>query len=192
MRARSSPGAARRRHADLMSNLKIPTTQPGGLLIPPERVAVVAATSAQVRRTRAIRRRLRPPGAGIAATVDTVQSMSQSPQVATRRSRAFACYVAAVVVAVVSAVVAAALIGGLSGELPVYDPTPSEVSRWNLGQGAMWTCLAALVLVVLFAWMSSRFGEAARSRKTLVLAGVGCVAAAVAGVATWFIVLPPT
>lgn len=117
--------------------------------------------------------------------------MVQSTDVSTRHSRTFASYLVAGASAIICAVVAAILLGGLSGELPVDDPTASEVARWTAGNAALWACFAALTVSIVCAWLSSRALASGRTRRTLVLAGIAVVATIAFGVMTWFVALPP-
>lgn len=117
--------------------------------------------------------------------------MTHTANVSTRRSSAFAYYISAGMGTVILAVVAAVLMGGLSGELPVDDPTASEVARWSIGNGALWASFAALAASVVCAWLSSRSLDFGRVKRTVLLSGLVVVASVVFGGIAWFAVLPP-
>ncbi|WP_029146070.1 hypothetical protein [Microbacterium luticocti] len=94
-------------------------------------------------------------------------------------------------------VVSAVLLGmgaarqaSLSGELPVYDPTPSEIETWNTG--GLFLQVGGIVLLV---WsilvLALRKPLRLTIRATVLIIVGGVVASGLTTFIVWMIVLPP-
>ena len=98
---------------------------------------------------------------------------------------AVGCAVPAVLLAM-----GAARLASLSGELPVYDPTPAEIETWNTGNtllalGGVVLLVWSLLVVLLRARLALTPGATA-----LTVAG-GIVASGLVAGVVWMTVLPP-
>ena len=86
--------------------------------------------------------------------------------------------------------VGSAMKASLSGELPVYDPTPEEIRVWDLGSALMLAggvLLAVWTALVLIFWRRLKL----RWRAVVLLIAVGLTITLVTAIAVWIAVLPP-
>jgi hypothetical protein len=103
-------------------------------------------------------------------------------------------FLVAAVLALVAAMVAigfgAANLASLSGELPVDDPTPAEVSVWNTGWALLWGSLAATIVAGTALSIAALTFESDRVLLSSAAFVVCFALVALVAIGVWFIVLP--